>query len=1353
MTRLNHTVKRTAAAIAVIVPVLAITAALVFQSGWFQERVRERIVKELEYGSGGRAELGNFSFNWRGLEATVSPLILHGTESAAEPPLLRVEKVTIGLRVISALERRVDLASIRLDHPSVYVAIYPDGKTNLPVPRAAQDKTSWGAYVIDLAVGRYEVVDGVVTFDDRQLPVNLRGEDLRVSMTFARGARRYQGELASRHLHLAIPLATPVEFDTTGSFTLERDRLSFTRLRVASGQTRVDLTGSLSGLRAPSGEFHVKALVAARDAVAMFNLPLQPAGSVAADGTLTVSLGPDPGFTLRAQATARGLGYTRGNINIRNATASAALVWNPDGATLRNFAVEASGARFTGSATVGSDARLQLEGDFENLQLSDALGAVTDRQMPWAANLAGNVRLDTAPGWTGVDLDATADVIPITGVRTIAGQVAFHYNQESGSLRFGDSRLQTGSTSVGFSGDPAESLDVQAQSANLADVLPALALLDVKVPQPLPLELHGGQISFNGQISGGLKNPALHGNASLTQASIHVPDGQSHGFDRFSARVDASASEISLYGIDLARGMTQLQGDATLTARGGRFEDGTVSARFDLHNAALPELIKEAGLTADIRGTATALSARISGTLRNPEADVALDVAHPAAFGQELDRVRGNLHYASGSVRFTNGEATLGPGRLTFSGQYQSAASQAGTGMPETRVWTRGDLTLDANVQSLEIARVQELRSLVPSLQGRLDGKFTIAGRMEPGAFRVREINGQAAASRLNVYAEALGDVNMTAETHGADLTLRANAKFRDAAVQGQGTWRLEGDLPGSATLRFSRLSVGSLHDLVMIGASAQEKSSPPPFQGFVEGGATVRLPLLHPGQFQGELRIDTLQFMPLPAQLSRISRPEIATAEDLVLKNAQPVVIGISAREARVQSASFTARDTNLEVSGTVPLDPSAGADLTVKGGVNLAILQLLNPELLARGSATVSTSIRGSLRDPQVNGRLEVKNASLYLGDLPSGVDSANGAVLFDRNRATLENLVAETGGGRIAFTGFLEFGRPLIYRLQADVRQVRVRYPEDVSMTGNAQLSLYGTSDASTLSGTLTLTRAAISANADLGKLLAASARPSPAPEANDYLKGVRLDVHVQSSATLQLETSLTRDVQASADLRLRGTPQQPVLLGDISVNSGEVQIFGNRYTVNRGEIRFLNPLKIEPTLDVNLETSTRGITVNVSLSGPPQKLTVNYSSDPPLQSREIIALLAVGRDPNSTTRPADVATAAGATGFADAGGVLGQAMSEELSNRLQRFFGASRLKIDPTMTGVDNLPEARLTFEQQVSRDINLTYITNLNRTQEQIVRLQWDLSPRWSAIAVRDSNGLFGIDLQFRKRFK
>jgi translocation and assembly module TamB len=197
---------------------------------------------------------------------------------------------------------------------------------------------------------------------------------------------------------------------------------------------------------------------------------------------------------------------------------------------------------------------------------------------------------------------------------------------------------------------------------------------------------------------------------------------------------------------------------------------------------------------------------------------------------------------------------------------------------------------------------------------------------------------------------------------------------------------------------------------------------------------------------------------------------------------------------------------------------------------------------------------------------------------------------------------------------------------------------------------------------------------------------------------------------------------------------------------------VQVFGNQYTIDRGDIRFSNPVKIEPVLDMALETKVSGVTVNVSLTGAVDNLKENFSSDPPLESSKIIALLAVGRDPSQIGEAASAQTAANAN-FAGAGGsLLSEALYAQASSSLQRFFGASRVKIDPTMTGIDNTPQARLTFEQQVSKDVTMTYITNLNYTAEQIVRVQWDLTPTWSAIAVRDANGLFGIDFQYRRRF-
>src|SRR5580692_12903109 len=181
MNRLGRVAIRTALAVAILLLAGTIAAVLIFRSGWFHERVRERIISEIERSTGGRVEMGDFSFNWEHLTATIAPLILHGREPAGDPPLLTVKSVTLGLRIVSMLERKVDLASLYVEQPVVQVVFYPDGRTNLPSPRI-RDPKSWAEDVINFGVGRYEIANGVLDYSDRVIPLNFHGEDLSLKM-------------------------------------------------------------------------------------------------------------------------------------------------------------------------------------------------------------------------------------------------------------------------------------------------------------------------------------------------------------------------------------------------------------------------------------------------------------------------------------------------------------------------------------------------------------------------------------------------------------------------------------------------------------------------------------------------------------------------------------------------------------------------------------------------------------------------------------------------------------------------------------------------------------------------------------------------------------------------------------------------------------------------------------------------------------------------------------------------------------------------------------------------------------------------------------------------------------------
>jgi translocation and assembly module TamB len=1336
MTRARHLTLQVLVAAAILLVIMAGAALLIVRSGWFRELVRQRIVSEIESATGGRVEVGNFSFKWETLVATISPLLLHGTEPASETPLLRVESVSVGLRVISMLERKVDLSSVNLDQPRLRIVVYSDGSNNLPVPTGPSTGKSWAENLVNLAVRRYAVSGGIAEIDLRRIPLNFTGEDLHVQMTRELKAARYRGDITSRRVRVASNIMSPAEADLSASFTIDAGRLTLSPMHLVVGRSRIDLDGALTNLRAPLGAFKATAAIAVGDAVTLFSLPIKPAGTADFKGDLAFSFVNGFDYTLDGHIDSRGLGFEQDRLRIQNATAAGALRLTPDRLTLRGIHATALGSEITGQAELARWKNFHFDGNFAGLGVREAAALVTARPVPWNGTLSGTLEVDAIVGQHSAKLHTATMIASTPNGTPLTGEVELRYDQRAGTVNFGESHLATPATSLIVSGTLGQNLDIRARSTNLDELLPGLVFFNASAPATLPAKLDAarrGEAAAVGMVSGPLDALQFQGQVTVAGASV-----QGHSFDRLIADVQASRQAIALRHLTLSRNQIEITGDVVIGAIAQRdLMDATVAAQVSVKNLPVAATAREFGINVDADALANAV-VHVSGTARRPEAEVSLDATQVAVAGEKFERVRANIHYGAELLGFNNGQASLGPGKIAFSGAYQHPDGDLRT----------GDLRADILADSLTASRVAALRQREPGVEARLDGKTAIQVRVDRGTFLLRSVTGELSARGITLDRQSLGDVNLTASTSGKEVALQAKAQIRGTALEGQGKWSLEGDYPGSGTLRFPRVTVATLHDLMMLRGTAAQKAAPVPFEGFVEGGATVSVALGNPRNFKADIRIDTFQ---LNAKAQQALRLDVET-QDVQIRNTQPILVTVSAQEARISSAHFTARDTNLEATGVIPFNATGGANLAVKGTVNLAILQLLNADLLARGSANVNATIRGSLRDPQLNGRLEFANASFYMTDVPNGIDNASGAILFDRNRATVENLTAETGGGQIGFRGFLEFGDTLIYRLQADVRQVRVRYPEDVSFTANAQLALNGTSDASTLSGAVTLNRAAINAGVDLAKLLAEAAKPSPAPpNPNDYLRGMRFDVRLQNAPLFELETSLTRNVQTEVDLRLRGTPLRPALLGTITVNSGEIQVFGNRYTVNRGDIRFLNPVKIEPTFDLDLETRTRGITVTVTVAGSPERLAVNYSSDPPLQSSEIIALLAVGRDPTSNLAGGQISSAG--TPFGNAGSLLGEAVSQQLSNRLQRFFGASRVKIDPTLNAAENLPAARLTLEQQISRDITLTYITNLNRTQEQTVRVQWDFNREWSAIAVRDINGLFGIDFQYRKRFK
>jgi translocation and assembly module TamB len=351
----------------------------------------------------------------------------------------------------------------------------------------------------------------------------------------------------------------------------------------------------------------------------------------------------------------------------------------------------------------------------------------------------------------------------------------------------------------------------------------------------------------------------------------------------------------------------------------------------------------------------------------------------------------------------------------------------------------------------------------------------------------------------------------------------------------------------------------------------------------------------------------------------------------------------------------------------------------------------------------------------------------------------------MVFNQDRLEVEHLSGRVGGGQVNFGGFISYGDAIAFDLNSNGRDIRFRYG-GVSVTADQELRLNGTLKSSTLSGVVTITRFAQIPSGDFG----AAFVPQPAviPDPRSPLNNLRLDVRIVSAPELTVQTSLAK-LSGDVDMKLRGTGTRPTLLGRINIAEGEINLSGTKYHLDRGDITFANPVRIDPILDMEATTRVRDFDITIGLHGTLEKLTTTYRSDPPLSSDDIIALLAFGR----TQEESYTAGRSSSLGQGAGSLVLGEAVNQVVSNRVSKLFGVSAIRINPAIGGPDNNPNARITVVQQVSNNVTLTYITNLTQSAQQVIQFEYNINANYTLQGVRDENGVVSFVVLIRARRK
>ena len=1341
---------------------LALAAILVLRSNWFDRLVRTRVVDTIETATGGRAEIGSFQFDWKTLRVSVRQFTLRGTEPEGKPPLFRADSVELGLKIVSLLRRDVNLEYLNVTGPRIYLIVAPDGRTNIPEPKSKlRGERSPIETLLNLAVGRFNLRNGVFEVEARsRIPFSLRGRNLDAAFGYERAVPRYRGDVSVQSLDLRWDGQTAVPAGVRMAVALEQNRIAISSARLSSGASAVDFAGSVKDLASPRADFQYQAHLAAADVIRVFPLRGLESGRAEIAGTARWAGGSN--YSLTGNLHASGVNFRQAPLQVRNGRIEGALALDSQGARLsgiqfsgdapgargaisakgrvaaidwrgntldfRGIGLDALGGSFTGNARLEGYEHFHVSGDLRDLDTRTAVAFYSPEPLPWDSRLSGSVSLDGSLR-RRQDLRASADLAlsPAGQGAPVHGRIAASYDASIGALDLGQSTLDLPASRIELSGSIGHRLQVHLETRDLNDFLPALG----ESTKALPVILQNGSVVFEGEVTGQLEDPHVSGRLTATGFTY---DGRS--FDRLEAGLTATPESLELRNAALTRGTLRAEFHLAAGLLNWKPQDvASLSGGGTLRNAAVADLLALAGRP-DVRADGILnATAQVSGTVGNPQANAEVEVTKGSFQGEPFERLTASLAGTAREVRLMSGQVTAGAKQVRFDASFQHPPQRLDTGLLQFQVQSNA-LPLD-QIHTLDEARPGVRGTLQIAAKGAVN---VSSGNAGGAALRVAGLQADVMARNLQLTGQPLGDAHLTANSEGGILRTHLESTLANSAVRGDGEWRLEQEYPGSATITFSRLDLAALRAWI----APSRSGLPSRIGGFAEGELRLNGPALQPDRMRAELRIPALEVR---------ANPDL---HGFVLRNSGPVTASIAKSVISIEHATLTGPSTDLAVTGKVSLAQKEPFDLRVNGTVDLAVLRSFDSRVTSSGRAITAAAIRGELAEPQVNGRLELQNAAFSYGDLPNGLTNGSGVILFSGEQATIQSFKGETGGGTIQLSGFAGYaGNSTIIRLHADGKNVRVRYPAGVSTVTDSSLNLAGTADRTLLSGAVTIRRASVNLQSDFSSLLSKSAEPVRTPAAQaGFLGGMNFDVQIQTAPDAQIESALTEGIQADANLRLRGTAASPGLLGRINITRGQVTFFGAKYSISQGSISFLNLAKIDPILNIDLETRARGIDITLEVSGPLNQLQLTPRSDPPLQFNEIVAVLTTGENPTSESmRLGEQATSANPTQQATGSALLGQVLSSPVSGRLQRFFGISKLRVDPTLAGVEYNPLARIILEQQVSPDVTFTYITYITSANPQVVSVEWALSKQWSAYASRLENGEFGLQFFYKRQFK
>jgi translocation and assembly module TamB len=1317
----------------------------------FANRVRHAVIARLERATGGRVELKTFTWRLMHLEFTAENLTIHGREAPDQVPWLHIDRLYVRLQILSFFEPKIALNDLEADHPVFHLIVYPDGSTNQPHPRHP-GQTSVKDEVFDLQIAHTAVNDGTAILNRKRFPFQLAAGNVSARVSYVPSDDRYVGSIHAEDLVAQRGNEPPVHSVLDAELDVGRGSAKLTSLTLESGprdqprKTVIRLSGSLSNFAHPHWDFFLKGAVDARVVHALTGAPGLKAGTAQLSAT---GHGTRSQFTVDGLAGITGGAYREGSVYITGASATTHVHITQDQIALTGVhAYLDSGGSLAGSllftdwlspAPASPQSakappekgaiRAQLTG-FSLDSILDAVAPPRFRCLGFATEATGTASVD----WTGSPSSLTGGVsVTLTPPSTsppkevpVSGVVDATYVHRTGTVVIRRFQIHTPASEIEMAGmlgvypftRPSQ-ITASATTRNLSEFNPILAAFGISAPgepRPVPARLHG-EAQFHGSVAGSLDSPEFRGHVTATDFEIapgkQTPSLRALGnihFDRLTADADYSAGALAIQAATLIEGRTIIHIDGQVhgnpkTPADLFAESSTVDAAVQVRNADPAQWIALTGRNYPVSGTLN-LSAQAIGTIGDLQGSGRLSLTHGSMDGEPYRSLTTDLQIRGRELSATHLALTLDGGHVTGSGGYD---------------FTARAVQFDIQGSGFQLAHLRRVQVEQYPISGSVS--FTARGG---GPLQWPASESTVHVRNLSFAHTATGTVDADARTQNGTLQLRVRANLNTATLTINSQTQLGGEFETHAQLDVSRFNIDPLLETFSLTG----------IRGSSEIGATVTLagPLCHPKQLSGEASVSELA----------------VTLEGVPLHSRGTLHAVLQKGTLHVDPVRIVGTDTDVHVQGSLGLfSAPRSIRMNAGGSINMALAETLDTDIVASGHVDFTVTAQGTTQAPDLNGQVKFTGVNVALDDITNGLSRMNGTLVFDQDRLDFKDVTAYSGGGLIRVGGFATYHHGLYFDLSASADQVRIRYPEGVTSTANAQFRFQGTQASMVLSGNVTITGFSISPDVDFAAVTSVSTGVSLPPSPDSPANRVRLDIRITSAPSLNFQNSFAR-LAGNVNLAIRGTLAQPTVLGRVTITEGTATFNGEKFELQHGEVYFSNPVRIQPVIDLTATTRVEDYNITIDLQGTPSNLTPTFRSEPPLSEQDIFSLLAMGRTQEEQQIYQNEEQQAGVNSTANA--LLGGALNATISSRIQKLFGGGSVRIDPTfVSGVGNAT-ARITVTEPVSKQATLTYATNVNSTAEQLIQGEWHLTQDFSILAVRDESGVFSLIFRLHRRY-